>query len=680
MTEGQQSTRAQVSTRRSGLRDRIGLLHARPVIEAGLLFLLACGLILPLFFLEYLENWGSIESTFIADARVLRENLPHPGWYPLWYCGTRFDYIYPPALRYGTALGSLLLHISTARAYHLYIAILYALGIAGVYWLAFTGSRSRLQAWLAALFVALLSPSLVLIPDLLRDSPRWVPQRLHVLISYGEGPHISALSLLGFALAASLAALRQLSAARFIAAGVLCAAVVSNNFYGAVALTVFFCILTWSVWLEMHQSRVWLRAAAIAASAYGLCAFWLTPSYLRVTMMNLRLVALPRSHGSRTLAAACIVFFCAITYLISRRKKNIGWPVFAAGSAGFLAIYVLGAAYYQFTIAGNGMRLAPELDLALSLVFALIIATAWRRPMLRSGVAVVLCLALYPAGRYLSHAWKIYPRAHDIRERPEFTITQWMAAHLPRARALPSGSIRFWYDAWDNNAEADGGSDQGMLNQRLAGARWAILQGADAGITVAWLRALGVDAIIVPGKTSREIYHDFAHPEKFQGVLPVLYDDGQGNTIYSVPRRFPDLARVVDRKALGMMRPLRGGEDLATVAKYVSLIEDGPDAPATVRRVSSDEVEITASTAPGQAVLYQETLDPAWRAYVDGSSARISGDPAGFMLVDTPAGTHTVDLRFEMPGENRVGWALTGATCVILAGLVLFRRRFRPPA
>src|SRR5215469_9705650 len=150
------------------------------LIDSVAIFLFTCVLIAPLFKTEYLDKWGSIESTFIGDARVLRERLPHPAWQPLWYCGTRFDYIYPPALRYGVALLSLIAHISTARAYHLYTAFFYALGIVGVYWLVYVASKSRVQAWLGALCTALLSPSLWLMENLRRDSPFWVPQRLHV--------------------------------------------------------------------------------------------------------------------------------------------------------------------------------------------------------------------------------------------------------------------------------------------------------------------------------------------------------------------------------------------------------------------------------------------------------------------------------------------------------------------
>ena len=78
--------------------------RAEPLLDVAVLSLLTAILIVPLFRIGYVDQWGSIESTFIADARFLIEHWPHPQWQPLWYTGTRFDYIYPPALRYGTAL------------------------------------------------------------------------------------------------------------------------------------------------------------------------------------------------------------------------------------------------------------------------------------------------------------------------------------------------------------------------------------------------------------------------------------------------------------------------------------------------------------------------------------------------------------------------------------------------
>lgn len=271
----------------------MNLLRRYKLLDTLALLLLAVALVGPVFKVKYLDNWASIESTFISDARLLAEHMPHPGWQPLWYCGTRFDYIYPPALRYGTALISLAGHVSTAKAYHIYIGLTYVFGIVAIYWLVLIGSRSRTSAWLSAFAVALLSPSLIVFHLLHDDSPWMIPQRLHALMSYGEGPHISALSILPAALAASFVALRDRRWRALALAGLLCAWVVANNFYGATALAMFFPILVWSIWIGLRDGTVWLRAIGIAVLAYGLSASWLTPSYLLITWNNLKWVSTP---------------------------------------------------------------------------------------------------------------------------------------------------------------------------------------------------------------------------------------------------------------------------------------------------------------------------------------------------------------------------------------------------
>src|SRR5439155_12744654 len=134
-----------------------------PWLADGLLLaLFATALVRPLYKAEYLDAWSSIESTFISDARFLSAHWPHPGWQPNWYCGTRTDYVYPPALRYGTAALSRLRGVSTARSYHLYIALLYSIGIAGVYVLVRAGSGSRWVALWTAVASALVSPAFLL--------------------------------------------------------------------------------------------------------------------------------------------------------------------------------------------------------------------------------------------------------------------------------------------------------------------------------------------------------------------------------------------------------------------------------------------------------------------------------------------------------------------------------------
>ena len=640
-------------------------------LDSCLLLILASLLIWPLFHLEYLGNWPSIESTFIADARMLANHLPHPGWQPLWYCGTRFDYIYPPALRYGTALISIAGNLSTARAYHLYTAVAYVFGILAVYWLVRIGSASRGAALLASAATALLSPSFLFLTAIRHDSLFLVPQRLHVLMLYGEGPHISALCILPAALAACLPAVRSYRPALLALAAALCALVVSNNFYGATALAIFFPLMVWSVWNGERSWRVWLRAGAIVVLAYGLCAFWLTPSYIRITTINLKWVAQPGNTWSVIVAAAVIALFCAGSAIAAGRRRDREWTVFVAGAAVFLSLDVLGYNYFGFHVTGDSQRLIPELDLALILAFVETMRVMWNRPKLRVAVALVTVLAFYPAAGYLRHAWTPFPVSEPLQQRYEFRLAQWVAAHLPGERVLPSGSVRFWFDAWSDNAQPDGGSSQGMLNQNLPNASWQIIHEDQPGPAVLWMQALGTDAVIVPDKTSVEAYHDYTEPHKFRGALESLYDDHAGTAIYRIPRVHPGIGRVVDDRAIASAGKMRSGDDWETLAKYVRAVEDPSAPPVSVSWTGFDRMSVQATVSAGQSLLVQESFDPAWRAEENGKAVAILAEPfMGFMLLDASPGYHEIQLRFTTPLENRIGQILFGLSCLAILGLL----------
>ena len=78
-------------------------------------------------------------------------------------------------------------------------------------------------------------------------------------------------------------------------AGVFSAGVVSNNFYGATALAVFYPLLIWAFWITRQDKSIFVPAAVIPVVAYGLTAFWLVPSYFKVTAENMKYVA---EHGT----------------------------------------------------------------------------------------------------------------------------------------------------------------------------------------------------------------------------------------------------------------------------------------------------------------------------------------------------------------------------------------------
>ncbi len=661
--------------------------HLKFLLDLLLIFFFAAVLVRPLYHAKYLQLWPSIESTFIADGRFLAAHWPHPLWQPLWYCGTRFDYIYPPVLRYGTAL---LTNIYIpVKAYHVFTAFMFCLGIAGVYFMVRAMGSARAQGWLAAAACALISPSFLLIKEVRYDSPYLMPQRLGVLVRYGEGPHISSLSLIPFALGFAFFGLRRGRNGSLALAAIFSALVALTNFYGATALAIFYPVLVWSVWVDTRERSIWLRALAIPALAYALAAFWLTPAYLKITLYNLRYVSKPGNPYSVALTIVAAILFAAGSLRVTRSKRNLAFPIFVTGSLLFMGLNVLGHYYFNFRIIGEPLRLIPELDMAMILFAVEVLRRVWIRPYptlhsQRIAHTLVILIALgafWPERHFIRRAWETYPKEPDYQKRVEYRMSDWLATHLPNSRTFVMGSIRFWWDAWHDNAEVGGGSDQGLMNPNPSAANWEIILGPDPELGVRWLQSLGADAIVVSDSHSQDAYHDFQLPYKFVGVLPVLFDDHEGNVIYQVPRRYASLARVVDKAQLATVKPVQPSTDLALLRAYTNFVEQGPDAPTTTRWNDTDSISVHAPPVQaGQSILVQVTYDPAWRAYSGTTELPIRPDAMDFMAIDAPPGTSDIVLVFKTPLGNAIGYVVSALSLLLCLFLGIAGKKDPAPA
>jgi hypothetical protein len=674
------------------------------LLDCFLLFVCTAVLVGPYFKVKYADKWGSIESTFISDARFLAAHWPHPQWQPLWYTGTRFDYIYPPALRYGTAAISKVTGFWPVKAYHFYTIFFYCVGIAGVYWLIRAGSRSRGAAWLGAAATALMSPSLLFMKNMRLDSGPLVPVRLGALIKYGEGPHMTALALIPIALAFTWRALENRRPGSVALAAIFSAAVVSNNFYGATALAMFYAVVLWSFWVTRRDLRMALPAVAIPALAYGLTAFWLVPSYFRITVRNMQFVSESPNAWSFGVAVVVAVAFGWVSYRWTRNRPERTWAVFVAGCVVFFSLDVLGNYYFNFRVAGEPGRLIPELDMVLILGAVMVIEWLWHRPRPAARVAalivevrgrpftiasvrrvpqvaaaIIVVAAFATTIGYIRHSRQISAPWPNYTARVEYRITDWLWKNMPDARVEPSGSVRFWFDAWHDLTQLGGGSEQGLLNTIAQESQWEITGGSNSQPAILWLQAMGVDVMYVPGPKSEEPYKDIQHPERFAGVMPLLFDDGQGNALYRIPRRYAARARVVEAAGLDARRPPRTTYDEEYLRAYVDVVENGPDSPVTLERQGTDAMLLRAKVDPGQVILVQESYDPAWQAWSKGQRLPLHADAMGFMVVEAPPGVHQVRLAFVMPVENRVGWVLAGISLLLLAALAAQSIRARKP-
>jgi multidrug transporter EmrE-like cation transporter len=329
------------------------------------------------------------------------------------------------------------------------------------------------------------------------------------------------------------------------------------------------------------------------------------------------------------------------------------------------------------------MRLMPEFDLFFILATVEVIRRFWSKyssQQAHIAAALVIQVFFLSSLPYLSQAWKFYRWDGGYQGRIEYRVAQWMHQNLPNARALTTGSVRFWYNAWFTGSQTGGGSEQGLLNSVLAIGHWEIAAGTELAPALLWLQATGSDVVIVHDKNSQEMYHDFADIPKYN-TLPVLWDSGHGDRIHQVPRRYPGLARVVDTAKASALKPLPDG-NLDGVRAYVDVIEKGPDSPASSKIEKMDTIRVQAHVAQGQSVVLLQTYDPFWRAYSNGVSLPIRKDAIGFMLIEAPPGTHDILMKFETPTENWVGRIVTLLSlCIVmyLFAMQLFAAKPRTP-
>jgi len=646
------------------------------VVDCLFILIAAALLIGPMYKTKFYENWTIIDSTFIADGRYLAQYLPHPGWDHIWYGGTRWDYIYPPALRYGTALLSKWFGLIPARGYHLYTAIFYSIGILGVYVFTRIGSGVRIAGWLAAFCAATLTPCFLFLKDMRLDANPYMPQRLNVLVRYGEGPHMSAFALLPLGLAFGWRGIRAGQSKWLVGSALVFALVVSNNLYGAAALALFFPIACWVVFCETRDWFVWGRAVMIAALSWGLCAVWMTPSFLVITPRNLALVAHPGHPWSFWTMMAMSAIYCYATWKMARRGIST-WTLFVIGAVMIFGVNVIGQYYVDFRVMGEPSRFVPEADLSIILLLTWLGYLAWNRwpaKGVRIALAALFVLCCAPAYQYFLHPWKPFVRTSEYKHRKEFQIADWVDKNRPNTRSYVTGTLRFWWNAWHDGEQIGGGAEQGVHNFNITPFFWRTVFSPDPHLDVAWLKAWGVDNVMVNDSTSELPIVDYTHPHKFQGVLNAIWEDGKGNWIYAVPRKNAGRARIVDASRYPQLRAPTSGDDAEAVNAYADVMEKSTTALAETRWLASDTLEITGETTAGQAIAVQVSHDDYWRAREDGREYPVVRDPFGQMRVDVPPGKHKIVMHFDTPLENRVGlWITIGS--LILVAAVFARRR-----
>jgi hypothetical protein len=655
------------------------------LLFAALLFLLNLWIAMDLLTAEYIDQMGSIEATHITIARWALEHWPNLSWFPLWYNGVPYQNTYNPLHHLIVAAVAGLIGITPALAYHAVTAFFYAFGPVTLFWLALRLSGSAGQAFTAGILYSLVSFSAFLMPAVRWDvGGLWHPRRFQALVQYGEGPHIASMTMLAAALVALSVAFEKRRPAYWVAAAIGLAAVVLTNWVGTFGLAG--AVLAWVIADNRFSDvRRWIATAAIGFFAYALACSWIPPSTVRVVLSN-EGGRKPLTIGAWTVLILTVACMAAMVWTFRRFKTpghiRFAWLFLVPMAAGPLA-----AEWFQIRLLNQPERSHLEMEMAVALVVVFTAAPLLKgRPRLRTAtVAVLVPVLVVAAVRYRKYASRI-DREIDVTKTVEYRHAHWLAKNLGGKRIMLPGSIGFFANVWTDVPQFGGGFYPGVTNPAFDGVHFQVLSGMNAGdkeaeVGLKWLSAYGVDAVEVSGPESREVYKPFANPNKFEGFLPVLWQDG-GNTVYEVPRRSRSLAHAIRAGDVPRRVPVNG-LDLEPAEKYIKALED-PELPlADFRWSGLNRATASADLRPEHLLSVQIAYHPGWHATVNGEPRLTWGDGLGQMVVEPRcSGPCAVDLYYdggaEMAAARSISWtAMLGGMGWIAIDWTRRRRRGR---
>jgi len=601
----------------------------------------------PLFRAEYLTYLFSNEGMFMAMGRYFTLYWPHVAWFSWFNGGTMLEGAYFPLVPALVGLIAAAARMSPAHAFHLLVALAYALGPVFLFLFARKISGRTPPALAAALLWTLFSPA-ALVPDIRHDMGTfWGLRRLHTIVYWGETPHNVALSLLPLFWLLLVRLWERPSARRLAPVALVAASIMLSNAFG---LTV--TIVSAGMLLVSTAGWEWRRvfwAGGALLSAYLLICGFVTPTFLKeVAATSQMLGGDYRLTPTRMAMLAGLVVLLAGVWYAMRPLASV------LRFAGLFTVW-FGAVSVLWHETGIGLlpsahRYILEAEAGACLLLAFALGRWWRREVL----ILALALAVFD--------WRFARRliqTVDITQSVAHKQAVWIAQNLPGERVMVSGAHEFLFNLFADNPQLSAGHE-GAANWVERVAVYTIYSGENAGprdgaISILWLKAFGCGAITVPAAAGAPDYlHPFNNPGKFEGLLPRVWRE-DGTSIYRVPLRSASLAHVVPSESIVASRPIHG-LDVGPLTRYVEALEDPAMPAASLVWKNPDQGRISAKVAAGQAVTVQITYDPGWRAAVAGRPVRLRSDGLGMMAIEPGCtGDCTIDLWFDGGAERRIG-------------------------
>jgi hypothetical protein len=633
------------------------------------------------FFTESTGHFASMHGEWLALARIAGLDWFSPRWWPYWGGGAPIGFAYAPLIPFSIAALARILHASPALALHAITGLVYCLGPIAFYLGMWRITRAPSASFLVALVYALAAPA-----DFV--DPRggfglaWLitMRRSYRLFEWDDLPHQAALALFPLAVWLLARALKSRRPPAYVLAGAVMAVMMLASMFGFMLAAL--AAVTAPLAME---NRLWTpnlaRAALVAGTAYLVVCPWTPPSLLRAIGANAVVDGEADWSTPGFLALGMLLFAWFLAWRGARRYGRdwpVRWAILFACPA--ILVPVLNR-YWSLHFLPQSHRYVIEMEMAFALMIACAALSLARRvpPRVRILLAIPL-LAL--AGKQVVAQRRFVKgllRPVDVAGSIEYRSAKWVEASFPGRRVMLPGSMAAWLNAFADSPQLCGQSYSTAPNWMQQVAQYTIFSGEglgdrDAEYSILWLKAFGVRAVGVSGPRSPEYWKPFAHPGKFEGVLPVLWREDD-TSIYGVPLASPSLAHAMRPESLVRHKPISGA-DADELRRYVAALDD-PASSASFEWRGPNRAAIRARLEPGQVIATQVTYDPGWRASVNGATRAVYRDGIGFMAVRAQcAGECEIELDYDGGIEAKLCRAASLGALLLSAafGLGLPRR------
>jgi hypothetical protein len=601
----------------------------------------------------------------------------HAGWWPYWNAGMPIEYTGPPLVPAMGAAFASIRGVTPALGVETVTVVAYVLAPWALFLMAWRLTRNGGWSFLAGLVYSFTAVTQLFIPDgTLRLNLFWDHRRLFGMAVWDETPHVAAvacLPLIVLFLARSIETRRRIyyaATALFVAIALL------SSWYAPTMIALA------AIGLVVAKGRADWRKNALLAAGIGLWGWATAAPFLSPSALVALRDAISATPGegwtpSSLTAIAIVVLSGAVVWETARRlTQNWAMRFFALLAWLYASIPITKAIFHRhFLPYSDHFKFEAEMAVCIFLVFAL---RPWsmRLPALirRALLVVVLAFAVDQTAAFHQSA-EVFAHTIPASQTVEYSAATWAYAKYPELRFAMPGSVSTWTNTFAPLQQFTVTNFTIWPSGTLQAADSALAEG-DAQRSITWLKAFGVGAVGISSKSSEEVWKIFQRPEKYDGVLELLWSQ-RGVTFYKVPLRESGVAHVVPENALIRHVPRTSG-DLKELSRYVAALDDTSLPSTTSQWDGRDRIRIHADAGAGQVLSIQEAWHPGWHATVDGQARRIQKDGAGLMWI-RPECNGACDVVLDYDG----GWELRlcrwlsylAFAAIVIAGASGLRRR-----